>query len=36
MVFLFIILIFFPYILGDPDNFIRANPIVTPAHIQPE
>lgn len=25
-----------PYLLGDPDNFIPANPIVTPVHIQPE
>lgn len=25
-----------PYILRDPDNFIPANPIVTPIHIQPE
>nr|WAX39283.1 cytochrome b [Bundoksia longissima] len=25
-----------PYILGDPDNFIPANPLVTPLHIQPE
>ena len=25
-----------PYILGDPDNFIPANPLVTPTHIQPE
>ena len=25
-----------PYSLGDPDNFIPANPLVTPAHIQPE
>nr|YP_009649180.1 cytochrome b [Ovalipes punctatus]QDA22805.1 cytochrome b [Ovalipes punctatus] len=25
-----------PYLLGDPDNFITANPLVTPAHIQPE
>nr|ANZ54425.1 cytochrome b [Hieromantis kurokoi] len=40
----FIILLFFlimltltnPYLLGDPDNFIPANPLVTPAHIQPE
>nr|YP_009232598.1 cytochrome b [Tecia solanivora]AMA34399.1 cytochrome b [Tecia solanivora] len=40
----FIILIFFltiltltnPYLLGDPDNFIPANPLVTPIHIQPE
>nr|YP_009123229.1 cytochrome b [Heliconius sara]AJM69958.1 cytochrome b [Heliconius sara] len=40
----FILLIFFlcmltlinPYLLGDPDNFIPANPLVTPIHIQPE
>nr|WAB46325.1 cytochrome b [Einfeldia sp.] len=25
-----------PYMLGDPDNFIPANPLVTPPHIQPE
>lgn len=25
-----------PNLLGDPDNFIPANPLVTPAHIQPE
>nr|WBV74582.1 cytochrome b [Timomenus komarovi] len=25
-----------PYVLGDPDNFIPANPLVTPVHIQPE
>lgn len=25
-----------PYLLGDPDNFIPANPLVTPIHIQPE
>nr|QFO91030.1 cytochrome b [Trachypenaeus curvirostris] len=25
-----------PYLLGDPDNFIPANPLVTPGHIQPE
>nr|YP_009112367.1 cytochrome b [Prays oleae]AIY61501.1 cytochrome b [Prays oleae] len=25
-----------PYLLGDPDNFIPANPMVTPVHIQPE
>lgn len=39
-IFLFIILIFivsfYPYILGDRDNFILANPLVTPEHIQPE
>nr|AGZ19431.1 cytochrome b [Polyphylla laticollis mandshurica] len=25
-----------PYALGDPENFIPANPLVTPVHIQPE
>nr|ADE18324.1 cytochrome b [Bombyx mori] len=25
-----------PYLLGDPDNFTLANPLVTPVHIQPE
>nr|YP_010924972.1 cytochrome b [Scalpellum stearnsi]WKB17950.1 cytochrome b [Scalpellum stearnsi] len=25
-----------PYSLGDPDNFIPANPLVTPEHIKPE
>nr|YP_010586236.1 cytochrome b [Himalopsyche eos]UZZ43998.1 cytochrome b [Himalopsyche eos] len=25
-----------PYLLGDNDNFIAANPLVTPIHIQPE
>lgn len=25
-----------PYLLGDPDNFIPSNPLVTPVHIQPE
>nr|APF47495.1 cytochrome b [Choeras grammatitergitus] len=40
----FLILMFFlkmlvlqnPYILGDPENFIEANSMVTPIHIQPE
>lgn len=26
----------YPWILGDPENFIQANPLVTPVHIQPE
>lgn len=30
------LLIYYPYILNDPDNFIPANPLVTPIHIQPE
>nr|ALO77475.1 cytochrome b [Dorcus parallelipipedus] len=25
-----------PFLLGDPENFIPANPLVTPVHIQPE
>jgi ubiquinol-cytochrome c reductase cytochrome b subunit len=25
-----------PWLLGDPENFIPANPLVTPAHIKPE
>ena len=25
-----------PWDLGDPENFIPANPLVTPVHIQPE
>ena len=30
-------LIFYaPNLLGHPDNYIPANPLVTPAHIQPE
>ena len=31
-----IISLFNPWILGDPENFIPANPLVTPLHIQPE
>merc|ERR1711976_511573 len=27
---------FYPTLLGDPENFTHANPIVTPVHIQPE
>jgi len=26
----------FPFLLGDTENFIPANPLVTPVHIQPE
>nr|WNH20021.1 cytochrome b [Parablennius thysanius] len=28
--------LFSPNLLGDPDNFTPANPLVTPAHIKPE
>nr|ALN11553.1 cytochrome b [Hylodes meridionalis] len=27
---------FYPNMLGDPDNFTPANPLVTPPHIKPE
>ena len=27
---------FYPNVLGEPDNYIEANPLVTPAHIVPE
>nr|YP_009467394.1 cytochrome b [Varuna yui]AVA07563.1 cytochrome b [Varuna yui] len=33
---LLILTLLAPYFLGDPDNFIPANPLVTPPHIQPE
>lgn len=25
-----------PWLLGDPENFLPANPLVTPTHIKPE
>lgn len=31
-----IVVLQFPYYFGDPDNFIPANSMVTPVHIQPE
>lgn len=30
------VVMFRPNILGDPENFIPANPLVTPLHIKPE
>nr|BAT32820.1 cytochrome b [Hynobius tokyoensis]BAT32821.1 cytochrome b [Hynobius tokyoensis]BAT32822.1 cytochrome b [Hynobius tokyoensis] len=33
---LFILSLLTPNLLGDPDNFTPANPLVTPPHIQPE
>merc|ERR1712141_942884 len=36
IILLIIICFFFPWTLGDPENFIPANPLVTPVHIQPE
>ena len=34
--FYFIFVFFFPDFLGHPDNYIPADPLVTPAHIVPE
>nr|QPN54233.1 cytochrome b [Osborniella crotophagae] len=34
--FFFIICLQYPFMFMDPDNFIEANPLNTPAHIQPE
>nr|AXS66019.1 cytochrome b [Coleoptera sp. 22 KM-2017] len=36
MFFLLLITLINPYMLNDPDNFLPANPLVTPIHIQPE
>lgn len=33
---LFILVFYYPLILGDAENSIPANPLVTPAHIAPE
>nr|CAL37020.1 cytochrome b [Gerrhopilus mirus] len=33
---LFFTILFFPYALGDPENFSKANPMSTPIHIKPE
>ena len=38
LLFIFIsyLIFFIPNALGDPENFIKANPLVTPVHIMPE
>ena len=36
ILFFVIFVYFYPNILGHPDNYIEANPMVTPAHIVPE
>jgi ubiquinol-cytochrome c reductase cytochrome b subunit len=37
ILFLFgLLVLIYPWLLGDPENFIPANPMVTPVHIQPE
>lgn len=30
------LILFYPNLMGEPDNFILANPLSTPAHIVPE
>ncbi len=32
----FIFIIKIPFVLGDPENFTLANPLISPLHIQPE
>nr|WJJ69960.1 cytochrome b [Physalia sp.] len=38
LLFMFIsyLVFYIPNVLGDPENFIKANPLVTPVHIMPE
>jgi len=36
VIFYALIVFFAPNVLGDPDNYIQANPMQTPAHIVPE
>lgn len=35
-IFLSLLILYFPQILGDAENFIQANPLSTPLHIKPE
>nr|YP_011002163.1 cytochrome b [Profenusa thomsoni]WPN89815.1 cytochrome b [Profenusa thomsoni] len=36
LIMLIMLVLISPNLLGDPDNFIPANPLVTPPHIKPE
>ena len=36
IIFFAVFVYFYPNLLGHPDNYIEANPMVTPAHIVPE
>nr|ACF76887.1 cytochrome b [Dipodomys merriami annulus] len=36
LAFFFTLVLFFPDLLGDPDNYSPANPLNTPPHIKPE
>lgn len=31
-----VLVFYLPNVLGDPENYIKANPLVTPVHIMPE
>nr|YP_003406717.1 cytochrome b [Microcosmus sulcatus]CAL23086.2 cytochrome b [Microcosmus sulcatus] len=36
LVFYLLVVFFFPNVFGDPENFMKANSLVTPVHIKPE
>ena len=36
LIFFVFLIFFYPHLLGDPENNIPANPLVTPLHIMPE
>lgn len=36
MILISLLVFYTPNLLGDPENFIKANPLVTPVHIMPE
>nr|QNV12088.1 cytochrome b [Vespa crabro] len=36
LIMLFTFMFQYPFLLSDPDNFIKANPMITPIHIKPE
>lgn len=36
LIFLSLLVFYNPNLLGDPENYINANPLVTPVHIMPE
>lgn len=36
LIFLSLLVFYTPNLLGDPENYINANPLVTPIHIMPE
>ncbi|YP_009536331.1 cytochrome b (mitochondrion) [Ornithodoros turicata] len=31
-----LVILIYPYMFSDPENFLMANPLITPPHIQPE